>query len=306
MSQETEVTTRPNEDETEGMLNRKPRARMLRKAYPLQLLLLQRIDLEKLEGIPRLLRILMHKKNKVETLGCIRCSFSDAGTEVLSRALCNKLEDHDLMISRHKKSYARFDREQVDPTADSKLKNLMIQQAGILTEGGRHLANALKANTTLETLDLGGNYIGPAGGTAFAETLRVNTALRRLILHGNGIEGKGTDTLRAMMGRRLKDNCPDLRVVAGTTTKPLVLRPSIGSNSLSSTAPTFSISANVIQAVMPSFPRLGSQDTTNMDDLQYFEPDDSRRTVETMMSWQQSRYGFRHPLDGGTSLCPLK
>ena len=53
--------------------------------------------------------------------------------------------------------------------------------------GATQLAECLRVNATLTSLDLSVNNIGALGATQLAECLRVNTALTRLNLSGNGI-----------------------------------------------------------------------------------------------------------------------
>jgi Ran GTPase-activating protein (RanGAP) involved in mRNA processing and transport len=45
------------------------------------------------------------------------------------------------------------------------------------SNGGQALAEALKSNSTLTTLDLAGNSIGSNGGQALAEALKSNSTL---------------------------------------------------------------------------------------------------------------------------------
>jgi hypothetical protein len=55
-----------------------------------------------------------------------------------------------------------------------------------LGEGrGRALAETLRLNTTLTSLELTENHMGEGGGRALAETLRLNTTLAKLEVWGN-------------------------------------------------------------------------------------------------------------------------
>ena len=69
-------------------------------------------------------------------------------------------------------------------------------------EGSRALAEALKTNGALTTLDLMGNSIGDEGARALAEALKTNGALTTLNLQGNSI---GTEGARAL-AEALKTN----------------------------------------------------------------------------------------------------
>ncbi len=57
------------------------------------------------------------------------------------------------------------------------------------------LADALKGDNTLTSLDVGGNNIGPEGITALANALKGNDALRTLELGYNPIKEKGAQAL---------------------------------------------------------------------------------------------------------------
>ncbi len=62
-------------------------------------------------------------------------------------------------------------------------------------EGAVALAKALKGNTTLKTLDLGGNAIDAEGAVALAEALKGNTILTTLHLNENAIGEEGAVAL---------------------------------------------------------------------------------------------------------------
>ncbi|KAF9342284.1 hypothetical protein BGX26_007871, partial [Mortierella sp. AD094] len=57
------------------------------------------------------------------------------------------------------------------------------------------LAETLKTNSTLTTLNLGGNSIGPNGAKALSEALKTNSTLTTLNLGGNLIEPNGAKAL---------------------------------------------------------------------------------------------------------------
>jgi len=56
--------------------------------------------------------------------------------------------------------------------------------------GGRALAETLRLNTTLKSLFLSSNFLGEGGGRSLAETLRLNTSLTELYLGSNAL-GEG-------------------------------------------------------------------------------------------------------------------
>merc|ERR1712224_276524 len=56
-------------------------------------------------------------------------------------------------------------------------------------EGGAALAEGLKGNSTLQSLDLASNNLGAEGGAALAAGIKGNSALRRLELADNNICG---------------------------------------------------------------------------------------------------------------------
>ena len=62
-------------------------------------------------------------------------------------------------------------------------------------DGAKSLAECLKYNTSLTTLDLRLNNIGDDGAAALAECLKHNTSLTTLYLHGNGIGDDGVAAL---------------------------------------------------------------------------------------------------------------
>jgi Ran GTPase-activating protein (RanGAP) involved in mRNA processing and transport len=62
-------------------------------------------------------------------------------------------------------------------------------------EGATALANALKVNTAVQDLWLGGNTIGDEGATVLANALTQNSTLQRLRLDGNTIGDEGAKAL---------------------------------------------------------------------------------------------------------------
>ena len=65
-----------------------------------------------------------------------------------------------------------------------------IQAAGALS-----LADALKVNTTLTSIDLSGNNIQAAGALSLADALKVNTTLTSIDLRDNNIQAAGALSL---------------------------------------------------------------------------------------------------------------
>jgi hypothetical protein len=65
------------------------------------------------------------------------------------------------------------------PAATS-LRSLNLRSNRLGPKGVAALAKGLKRNSTLQSLDLSGNELGPNGGTALAEGLRGNTTLQSL------------------------------------------------------------------------------------------------------------------------------
>jgi Ran GTPase-activating protein (RanGAP) involved in mRNA processing and transport len=76
------------------------------------------------------------------------------------------------------------------------LRTLDISKNGIGSAGAAALADALKMNTTLTTLDISSNYeIGDAGAAALAEALTHNTSLTELWISNNNIGLEGATAL---------------------------------------------------------------------------------------------------------------
>ena len=60
----------------------------------------------------------------------------------------------------------------------------------------------LERNTTLTTLNLGGNNLGEGGGVAVADVLERNTTLTRLDLEFNGVEDDTMERVRRLLSGR--------------------------------------------------------------------------------------------------------
>lgn len=65
----------------------------------------------------------------------------------------------------------------------------------LMQSGAMQLAEALKGNATLKSLDIGGNNIGPEGIKVLLEALRGNNTLRSLELGYNPIGEEGAKHL---------------------------------------------------------------------------------------------------------------
>ena len=113
--------------------------------------------------------------------------------EKLASALGASLQIDTVAISRVK----------VDETLAVFLSNFLKTNTTVTTftstdsskDGAKSLAECLKYNTSLTTLDLRLNNIGDDGAAALAECLKHNTSLTTLYLHGNGIGDDGVAAL---------------------------------------------------------------------------------------------------------------
>ena len=68
--------------------------------------------------------------------------------------------------------------------------------------GASAIAEALKVNRVLTTLDLFGNEIGPSGALAIAEALKVNAVLTKLNLQYNDLTENSKQLLRNAVANR--------------------------------------------------------------------------------------------------------
>ncbi|KAL1520434.1 hypothetical protein AB1Y20_022017 [Prymnesium parvum] len=98
----------------------------------------------------------------------------------------------------------RRDRHATYPTARRPCLALPLSHTliNIGAEGAAHIAEALKTNATLTSLDLAANDIGAEGAAHIAEALKTNTTLTSLHLYGNKIEAEGA----AHIAEALKTN----------------------------------------------------------------------------------------------------
>ena len=69
-------------------------------------------------------------------------------------------------------------------------------------DGARAIADALRVNSTLRDLRLGGNGVIDDGARAIADALRVNSTLQTLGLESNDVGDDGARALRESWGNR--------------------------------------------------------------------------------------------------------
>jgi len=80
-----------------------------------------------------------------------------------------------------------------------KVTVLRLNSCGLGEGGGRALAEALRLNTTVTSLNLGWNRLREIGGRALAEALRLSCTLASLDLSDNGLgEGGGRALAEAL------------------------------------------------------------------------------------------------------------
>jgi hypothetical protein len=70
-----------------------------------------------------------------------------------------------------------------------------LSNANIDAEGAAVLANALKVNTSVTTINLWNNAIGAEGAAALADALKVNMLVTTIKLGWNEIHAQGASTL---------------------------------------------------------------------------------------------------------------
>ena len=86
--------------------------------------------------------------------------------------------------------------------ANTTLTSLNLFNNNLGPAGAESLATALKTNKTLTDLYLAGNNLGPAGAESFARALKTNTTLRNLNLSSNNLGPAGAE----LPARALKRN----------------------------------------------------------------------------------------------------
>ena len=79
---------------------------------------------------------------------------------------------------------------------------LRLKSCGLGEGGGRALAEALRLNSTLKSLDIRLNDMGEGGGRALAETLRLNTRITSLNLWNNDLREEVQSALGQAWGDR--------------------------------------------------------------------------------------------------------
>ena len=94
------------------------------------------------------------------------------------------------------------------------IQSMNMFGCGLGDEAGTAIAAVLKQNSTLTSLDLGGNEgMGDAGALALAEAVGCNTTLKSLNLEGTvSEEGKGGAALKHAAAKRAADNQLYLRL----------------------------------------------------------------------------------------------
>jgi Leucine-rich repeat (LRR) protein len=79
--------------------------------------------------------------------------------------------------------------------ANSTLQQLNLFRSNIGASGAAAIAEALKVNSVLQKLDLSQNSISASGAAAIAEALKVNSVLQKLNLSRNNISASGAAAL---------------------------------------------------------------------------------------------------------------
>lgn len=76
-------------------------------------------------------------------------------------------------------------------TRDTQCKNLWLKRNPLMSEGIKHIANLLKNNNTIQTLDLDNTAVFDEGMKYLAEGLKENNSLRTLYIDSNNITPVG-------------------------------------------------------------------------------------------------------------------
>merc|ERR1711990_503236 len=105
---------------------------------------------------------------------------------------------HEQMVERRQVEdwFAKFLRRVVSNTAGPKETLLGVK---IGADGAAYLSEALKNNTSIDTLDVQWNMIGKDGVLRIGDALEVNSTITRLDLSGNSIDDEGIATLADSM-----------------------------------------------------------------------------------------------------------
>ena len=118
-----------------------------------------------------------------------------------SKTIYDMLKNANIRIAiKNKKDYEFSNQEELSYKLNSLntwcyVYKLYLLHCKLGDDGARAIANALRVNSTLQTLDLFSNDIGADGTRAIAELLRVNTTLQSLDLGRNCM---GDDEVRAI------------------------------------------------------------------------------------------------------------
>jgi hypothetical protein len=78
---------------------------------------------------------------------------------------------------------------------NSTLQTIDLDYNGIGDEGAKAAAEAIKVNSTLQTIYLDYNGIGDGGAKAVAEAIKVNSTLQTIYLGGNSIGAEGAKAI---------------------------------------------------------------------------------------------------------------
>jgi Ran GTPase-activating protein (RanGAP) involved in mRNA processing and transport len=101
--------------------------------------------------------------------------------------------------ANRKKVYWQIEILKMTYRGDFGQKTLDLSRNDLGPEGGKALAEALKANTALQTLDISRNDLGPEGGKALAEALKVDTAPQTLDVRCNTLGPEGFKALSEVL-----------------------------------------------------------------------------------------------------------
>lgn len=82
---------------------------------------------------------------------------------------------------------------------NTRVKYLVLYENDCSKKGCFAIADFIKENETLYSLDMSLNCIGPEGGVKLAEALKVNCALKEIYLYGNLIEDRGAIAFGEML-----------------------------------------------------------------------------------------------------------
>jgi len=93
---------------------------------------------------------------------------------------------------RHIQDRLRWDPSSTEPP---------LMQCGMRNPGARFLANELRTNRTITSLNLSFNYIGPTGAEALAEALKSNKTVTSLNLENNNIGDKGAKAIADLLAK---------------------------------------------------------------------------------------------------------